>query len=353
MDETRKRNFSRLYDRFCIDRKIQELLDADPHLHYLPPRQIPDEQIPPLEGMLKKSEEQMWEKALQEMRRHTARNVNAGKVQQLPSGPGYFYDPMGMRACTHYTERKLKSSGVMGAATMLFEVVAIVMRLHLAGVDDKESMQLLSHHLAFTFKAIRCVRKEKDNLSLPCVFLPWYRKIAERLIADANATSVPDIPDIPGRIVRKYLRTRLADFETYEAWGKLVMFEFNGMDVHQVNIRDYIFDPDIIRMISQRVGNSSGRNQILKPRLYLPTVERMECEEGMFVYSSASGNYISFCCPVVCQMTYLMSLSISFGTATCCQEFNDDPRSDLLAPIADVYLDSYGLAPRTSVSIVI
>lgn len=350
MNTTRQTQFSGFYDRFRIDQEIQEMLKADPHLHYLPPQQIPDKQIPPLRGMLKKREEQMWKKALREMRKHTARNVDVGKVQTLPGGPAYFYDPMGVRACTHYKEQRLKSNGVMGAARMLFEVVAIVMRLHIIGVDDKKSVQMLSHHLAFTFKAIRCVRKERDNLSMPCFFLPWYRRIADRLVADAGG---PSVPDIPVRIVRKYLRTRLTAFATYESWGKVVLFEFNGMDAHKVNISDYIFDPAIIRRISLYIGKLSGHNQILKPRLYLPAVERTECEVGMFLYSSYAGDHVSFCCPVVCQMTYLMSLSISFGTATCCQEFNNDPRSDSLMPIANVHVDPYGLAPGTSVSIVI
>lgn len=118
-------------------------------------------------------------------------------------------------------------------------MIGFVVRLHLLGVSQEDSFQMLLHHSAYIFDGMRCHRRHYAQLSIPLVFSQVYSALAAKLTKDLNTTAVPRIPV---QVVKDHFSDLVNFIAYYRSWGNNGAFVVNNGVTDFMTWKQMIFE---------------------------------------------------------------------------------------------------------------
>lgn len=358
-----QQRFAASYDEHAVDKMIEYMHSLDHHMFYLPESEYNNSNLLPLSDWQLKQVNRMWRLASKELSLPTSK-VNIRAMTKVPGGMTFFFDPVGSTVCDKfeaYVDGVLETAN---ALDVLYEIVALVIRLHLLGVPNRNSLQILRHHAAFTFNGIRCKRKNTFDLEMSRVFVPWYEEAFKTLTEGVDVTSVPEIPP---SAIRMHLNEKIDILAHYKGWGRLTYFRFNETTkrIQQTYISEIIFDPEVLKLIRNDVGvqrtshiamNHSG-SPPAQASASIPFVERATaCRSGYFSFVNPPTIPNAVCCPVICRNAHLLkTASRDFTTSSCCRSVSDGVSlfSSEFKDLSAVSVEPYGFSNSELVPIML
>lgn len=239
------------------------------------------------------------------------------------------------------------------ATSFLYDVVAIAIQLHLLDIEFDNYKQILKHNAAVIFNAIRCVRKQEDEVHITRVFMPWYRQVYQSFIRSIPEDRINDIPEISSTIIQNRLGKQLQPFASFASTGSLHYWQYTSGTISRKSLEDIILDPEVIIQIEQDLHLPQSRNFIIRQqeqkRQNMQLVRSsLKCAQGLRPFSSPPVVSSTICCPDLCNEAHLLRVGVSLTAEKCCLEYHKDPDALLKGPlrlIATVHVDAYGSSP--------
>lgn len=358
-----QQQFASLYDEHAVNKMIQYMHSLDQHMFYLPKSEYDDSHLLPLNDFQSKQVKWMWRLVSNELNLPTSK-VSIRTMAKVPGGLAFFFDPVGSTVCDKFEAYVDGVLGTANALDVLYEVVALVIRLHLLGVPSRNSLQILRHHAAFTFNGIRCKRKHTFDLEMSRVFVPWYEEAFKTLTEGIDVSSVPQIPP---SVIKTRLSKKIDVLAHYKGWGKLTYFRFNETTkrIQQTHIAERIFDPQVLKLIRNDVGipktspgaidhNGSPPAQV---SAIVPFVERTtKCQSGYFSFMNPPTVSNAVCCPVICRNAHLLeTVKKDFTTSSCCRSVRNGVSlySSEFKQLSAVSIEPYGFRKSELIAIMV
>lgn len=236
------------------------------------------------------------------------------------------YDPHRDHACYQFHRWGLANGHSMNAEVLTTRMIGLVVRLHLLGVSEDASFQMLLHHSAYIFDGMRCCRQHYDQLSIPLAFSQAYSELAATLTKDLDTTAVPHIPD---SVVKAHFLGLVNLIAYYRAWGTNGAFVVNNGVTGFKTWKQLIFAPWRLKKVRNEMslnarqlvmwkqpiaapsGNSTNRNQS-------PCLSGWRWEDQ----ATMSNTVEEKCCSELCYDGALVPSVLGYTIANCCNFCN-------------------------------
>lgn len=308
--------FAFFYDYLGPNRSVSFMRFLESDIFYLPEEDYPDSFLMSNQPNLAK----FWGH-IEDAMAKTLWDVEPYELARVPMALDAFYDPVQAGVCTHFRVHVPDDTGI-DAKSLVFEVSAIAVRLHLLGVPTSSISPMLEHLVAFIFNGIRCTRKGGQSLKLSRVFVPIYLSMFDELTAGMDLSAVPVVPT---SVVEKRLGKKIDVLSTIRTWGKLMFFGFTGTSLSFELVTDRLFNENGIALVRKDLGLPPVSRQLQmvgrvatgnrSDPLATRAAGRMgTCGAEYFWHSGSSGNV---CCPTLCRGAHLLGVS-AFSTDSCC-----------------------------------
>lgn len=338
--------FSSFYDLNKFDKHIFLLNHIESNVFYLPHKTqyygYSDKDLLPFSIW---QENRMHSRWLQNRLELGKNPLDVRRIRiRLRGGIDIFFDPFSERVCKNFQNYVNPSDETITADKLILEVTAIVIRLHLLGIPEDESLQLLRHASSFVFNGIRCRRRNNANLYVSRVFYPAYYQAFAQLTKDVDRDAVPPIPMY---VIKRHVENEVKLLSFFRGWGRIDFFTFEGDKLVYRNIGNRIFLKKILDGIQSDMGTTA--------RNFNNTIENVvrddDCEDPYYWDDNLKG-----CCGTICKNTKLLQSAGSLDRIECCKICNSISCRILESPLKElmtVCLEKYGYSEFRSISILI
>lgn len=359
MNSTEVGQFAALYDHGAVDKMIENMYSVDPQMFYLPESQYSDSDLLPMSRSRSHNVDLTWDNTERQLQLPTSQ-VNLDSMKKIPGGVQFIYDPARSTVCKKLNERIEGILKTMNAVELSYKVTAIVIRLKLLGVPDRNSMQILKHHAAFTFNAIRCQRKNMFELEVSGVFLPWYEAAFTRL---TEGIDVNVVPEIPTSVLEARFPKTVPVLAHFRGWGQLhfLRFDEKTMTVQNTHISEILFNPRALKEIKSELGiltaTLAEKERIMSAVTWQHSTAIIasrlsKCNSGYFSFNAPP----AMCCPVICKNTHaLKTIKGDFTTSSCCRATKNGVSffSAEFKKLSTIQLEPYGYSQSKIVPLMV
>lgn len=340
-------NFSAHYDKDKFDKHIFLLTLIEPNVFYLPHKNnshgYSDSEILPFPPNPADRINTQWQSIQYELQKQPFQFQR--DQFRIPASPYFFYDPFSERVCENFNTYVQPAVENITADVLILEVTAIVIRLHLLGVPDDESLQLLRHASSFVFNGIRCKRKNHRKLYVSRVFYPAYYEAFQQLTMDVDREAVPPIPM---HVMRAHVEQEVKILSYFRGWGRISFFGFEGDKMVYRNIGFRIFEKEILDSIlyDMRIAARTSQNGSIAA-----VIRHNSCKDPYYWNDKLNG-----CCGTICKNTKLLKTAGSLTVHECCKICNSKSCAIYGTPLeklSRVVLEKYGYSSHRAINVLI
>lgn len=326
------------YDMNALSVYIQLSLKVEPQLFYLPPSEYPDHTVLPFNLVQRRLIRRVWQNTMKAIKAPPS-DISVKEMCQLPPATRLFYDPFETVVRNQFTRLIADTRDVIQASHLLYDVLAIVVRLELLHVDQQWSMPLLRHCVAHIFNGIRSTRLQRDELFVFNGFLPAYHGAYLTLTRNIDDTGVPSISR---DIIRKNLGDEVDLLLNFNGWGRLTYLRRNRDGIVTRGwISSRIFGRNKLNKILREAKKAAKKeaNQVqltqhnqaavyndtsAESLLHTSRDSSVACSHhvGYWHFPAVGSTLDEQCCGGMCETLMTISVPSSVSVEACCTECN-------------------------------
>lgn len=327
----------------------------------------------------------MWEKIKTSLN-HPVDDIKFSEIAQLPSTIDVFYDPREEVVKDRFQKQSSTQPQLVRASEVLYNVTALVLSMHSAGVHTNQTLQILKHSCAYFFNAMRTLRVEGEALVVEPRFMAFYFQQYRNLTASGTHGKPVVFHPNDVRTVYSGLLEPLLKFSSSAQMDHMVTGSLDYWILY-LDFESKLFSP-LLRMVlsclhTQRSFELSSASlarfyqskrrlvgRFVRKLARLPRLDNVsEAQQdpnshyatgcvnvpGFVLYSNPAYTFDDqHCCAMPCQ-DIEQSQGGSVPMATCCMHCNlhecDQQGIPWLEEIVDIMIEDYGWYPLQPVRI--
>lgn len=333
-----------------LEKKQKKFLKETKKMHMF---YLPHDKYPHLQNMSRRQQDeviQVWNEVVSAMAVRPEW-IDISAVCKLPNGLQLFFDPGEKKTKKRFSRLTESEQDLITAPSLLYEVLAIVVRLKILNIPDSESKPILAHCAAYLFTAIRANRREDYELFVSNAYVVAYHAVFANLTQSISPLSVPPIDpaiieDRMGKNTRQLLK--------FNSWGRLEEIDEGDVGLVKHSLWDRIITtPQIEQIKSDMQLNGFGRlvgiaRKPLTVQKSIRTSSECESEPGYWHYAAGGLTPRSQCCAKICKS---IDESVHMPGVTildCCKGCNMENRCEYatenisVRTAKEIYVESYG-----------